>query len=431
MADNVVGSVVGRVRFSIDKRSWDNLDLFQKKLTSIKRQMTNMDKSIKVNAVVQQINKVANTVVNAEKKVAKAKEEAAKKNHKLMTFGSVGGDPKGYTKFWQEELKTRDQLTKAREKQDAIYAKRQQAALANNNKRAGMSDRLAWLFPASSVSNPANRGLLAQMLRDEATASVKLQREQDKAYEARRKDVMGRRNASLKSRAARDRAKEKQTAKANRNRTAFEAGVENFMLIKESQLNQYADRVRMSQQQRAEMMGRLGKAKEDALKGIDPTQARAIESFRAQVNKTKNEMVNTDRITRSNAVSFRSLRNEIVQLTAAYTAFSVVQNVAQTGMDLEGIRAAAKVFTGSDAGTTAHMEYLVEMSDRLGVNFMTAAKEFNKFSIAVGSKADQGTQRHIFEGLSEYATVLQVDQQQYERAIRSVVQMFSKEQVYA
>jgi hypothetical protein len=110
-------------------------------------------------------------------------------------------------------------------------------------------------------------------------------------------------------------------------------------------------------------------------------------------------------------------------LTAAYTAFSVVQNIAQEGMALEGIRAAAKVFTGSEQGTAAHMEYLVAMSDRLGVNFMVAAKEFNKFSIAVGSKADQGTQRHIFEGLSEYATVLQVDQQQYERAIRSVVQI--------
>jgi hypothetical protein len=352
MAENVVGNVVGKVRFNIDKKSWDNLDLFQKKLTSIKRQMSGMDKSIKVNAVVSQINKVANATVNAEKKVAAATKASR---------GNVG----------------------------------------RTNKAADLNGRLSHLFPATALSSPAGKTVFAQMLRDEEKAAATLIKQKDRV----------------------DRQQAKLTERGNRNRTAFEAGVANFMLIKESQINQYADRNRMSREQRAEMMSRLGASRDAALKGIDPTQARAIESFRAQVNKTKNEMVNADRITRANAVTFRSLRNEVVQLTAAYTAFSVVQNIAQEGMALEGIRAAAKVFTGSEQGTAAHMEYLVAMSDRLGVNFMVAAKEFNKFSIAVGSKADQGTQRHIFEGLSEYATVLQVDQQQYERAIRSVVQI--------
>ncbi len=360
MADNVVGSVVGKIRFAIDKKSWDNLALFQNKLTSIKRQMTSMDKSIKVNAVVSQINKVANATVNAEKKVAAATQKYS---------GNVRA----------------------------------------SNKNADMNGRLAHLFPATALSSPASRTMFAQMLRDEDKAAAALIKQKDKH----------------------DAQQAKQTARANRNRTAFEASVENFMLIKEGQINQYATQRNLSHAERQEMMSRIGAAKDQALKSIDPTQAKAIESFRAQVNKVKNEMVTSDRVTRANAVSFRSLRNEIVQLTAAYTAFSVVQNVAQTGMDLEAVRAAAKVFTGSDAGTTAHMEYLVAMSDKLGINFMTAAKEFNKFSIAVGSKADQQTQRHIFEGLSEYATVLQVDQQQYERAIRSVVQMFSKQQVYA
>lgn len=423
MAENVVGSVVGKVRFNIDKKSWDNLALFQSKLTSIKRQMTGMDKSIKVNAVIGQINKVANATVNAEKKVAKAQEEVAKKKHRLMTFGSVGGDPKGYTAFWKEELSARDKLAKAREKQDKLDANKQRAALTSNNKRAGMSDRLAWLFPASSVSNPANRGVLAQMLRDEEKASAKLQKEQDAAYAARRKDVMGRRNRALNARAARDRQQQKQDFRNNKNRTAFEAGVDNFMRIKQSQIRQYSTQRNLKQSETNEMLSRLEASRDRALKEIDPTQARAIETFRQRLNETKNEMVNSDRVTRKNAVSFKSLRSEIVQLTAAYSAFTVVQNIAQEGMALEGIRAAAKVFTGSDAGTAEHMEYLVEMTDRLGVNFMTAAKEFNKFSIAVGSKADQKTQRHIFEGLSEYATVLQVDQQQYERGIRSVVQI--------
>jgi tape measure domain-containing protein len=360
VAENVVGSVVGKVRFNIDKASWDNLASFQAKLSELKTTMSSMDKSIKVNAVVQQIDKVANATVNAEKKVAAA------------------------TQKYSGNVRT-------------------------SNKNADMNGRLAHLFPATALSSPASRTMFAQMLRDEDRAAANLIKQKDKH----------------------DAQQAKQTAKANRNRTAFEASVENFMLIKEGQINQYATQRKLSHAERQEMMSRIGVAKDQALKSIDPTQAKAIESFRAQVNKVKNEMVTSDRVARANAISFKSLRNEIVQLTAAYTAFTVVQNIAQDGMALEGIRAAAKVFTGSDAGTAEHMEYLVEMTDRLGVNFMTAAKEFNKFSIAVGSKADQQTQRHIFEGLSEYATVLQVDQQQYERGIRSVVQMFSKEQVYA
>lgn len=286
MAENVVGSVVGRVRFNIDKKSWDNLDLFQKKLTSIKRQMSGMDKSIKVNAVVSQINKVANATVNAEKKVAAATKASR---------GNVG----------------------------------------RTNKAADLNGRLSHLFPATTLSSPAGKTVFAQMLRDEDKAAVRLERDKERAYNTRRKEVMGRRNAQLRSRAARDRQQAKLTERGNRNRTAFEAGVANFMLIKESQINQYADRNRMSREQRAEMMSRLGASRDAALKGIDPTQARAIESFRAQVNKTKNEMVNFDRITRANAVTFRSLRNEVVQLTAAYTAFSVVQNISQTGMEIK------------------------------------------------------------------------------------------------
>jgi hypothetical protein len=241
MAENVVGNVVGKVRFNIDKKSWDNLDLFQKKLTSIKRQMSGMDKSIKVNAVVSQINKVANATVNAEKKVAAATKASR---------GNVG----------------------------------------RTNKAADLNGRLSHLFPATALSSPAGKTVFAQMLRDEEKAAATLIKQKDRV----------------------DRQQAKLTERGNRNRTAFEAGVANFMLIKESQINQYADRNRMSREQRAEMMSRLGASRDAALKGIDPTQARAIESFRAQVNKTKNEMVNADRITRANAVTFRSLRNEVV-----------------------------------------------------------------------------------------------------------------------
>lgn len=317
MADNnsITGSIVGKIRFNIDKKSWDNLELFQKKLTSIKRQMTGMDKTIKVQAIVQAVDKVANATIKAEQKVAAARQKIRKQD--TMT---------SHVSMFQQNLK-------------------QQKIDAKFKARGGKYDE----------------------------------------------------------------------------------GVEAFRVVKEQQLRSTAKMRGWSDPQREDAERALAKSIEHWKGAANGS----IGMFRAQVNTVMRDLQVTDAVARKSALSFRGLRQELVQLTAAYTAFSAVANVADVGMQMEGVRAAAKVFTGSDQATAQHMEYLVNMSQRLGVNFMVAAKEFNKFSIAVGTKASQGTQRHIFEALSEYSTVLQVDQQQYERAIRSVVQMFSKEQIYA
>jgi len=352
VAENVVGSVVGKVRFNIDKKSWDNLALFQSKLTSIKRQMTGMDKSIKVNAVVQQINKVANATVNAEKKVAAA------------------------TQKYSGNVRT-------------------------SNKNADMSGRLAHLFPATALSSPASRTMFAQMLRDEDRAAANLIKQKDKH----------------------DAQQAKQTARAKRNRTDFEAGVDNFYKIKESQLRQYFTQRSIGQAERNEMQSRLGAAKEEALRVIDPTQPRALETFRQRLNETKNEMVNSDRVTRANAVSFRSLRNELVQLTAAYTAFSVVQNISTTAMEFEGLSASARVFAKDDAGVAEHMSFIRDEAMRLGVDLRSATKEFTKFSIATKTSLTKDQQRSLFTGVSEYATVLGASKEDYQRAFRALQQI--------
>ena len=62
MAQDIQGNVTGKIRFNIDKKSWDNLALFQKKLTSIKRQMSGLKGTIKVNAIVNDIKKVTRAV---------------------------------------------------------------------------------------------------------------------------------------------------------------------------------------------------------------------------------------------------------------------------------------------------------------------------------------------------------------------------------
>jgi hypothetical protein len=69
------------------------------------------------------------------------------------------------------------------------------------------------------------------------------------------------------------------------------------------------------------------------------------------------------------------------------------------------------------------MKFISDEANRLGTNLMTATKEFTKFSIATKGMVSTEGGRQIFSGVSEYASILQIDQQQYERAFRSINQI--------
>lgn len=320
MADNnsITGSVVGKIRFSIDKKSWDNLELFQKKLTSIKRQMSNMDKTIKVQAVVRDINKVVNATVKGEQKIA-------------------------------------DNRRKIR-KQD---------------------------------TNTSHVGVFQQHLKQQK--------------------LIARQDAQLKARGGK-----------------YDDAVEAFKVVKHQQLNSTA---KMRGWKDPEIDA--ARAKLDGT--IDQWRGQAngsIGMFRAQVNTVMRDLQVTDAVTRRSALSFKSLRQELVQLTAAYTAFSVAQNVAQTGFEFESLRASARVFAKDDAGVAEHMAFISDQAQRLGIDLQTATKEFTKFSIATQTSMSKSEQRDLFVGMSEYSRVLGLNKQDYERAFRAVQQMASKGQVY-
>jgi len=293
MADNVVGSVVGKVRFAIDKKSWDNLALFQNKLTSIKRQMSGMDKAIKVQATINNINKVANATVNAEKKVAKVKEDVAKRQKK------------------SDDDRMKEFDTRAR-----FHVERKQGQFMNYAERFGLS------------SEQTAAGL-----------------------------------AKIKEQAAQSRK---------------------------------------------------------TYTGANITD---LEGFKKDLNMATNALLTHERALRANAVTFASLRSELVQMTAAYTAFSAVRNIAQTGLEMEGLRASAKVFAKDEAGVLDHMKFIRDEAMRLGVDLQLATKEFTKFSIATKTTMTKDQQRSLFTGVSEYAQVLGTSKEDYQRALRALQQI--------
>ncbi len=385
MNDQITGNVTGKIKFTIDRASWNNLDKFQKKLTSVKKQMSNMDKTINVNAVVKSVEKVTKAQVKADNAVVQSQIRSSK--------------------VMEKHLK-QQQNNMLRMQKD--YVKKQEQMVKGANANAGMSGRLSWMFPSGGVSTKASSTLFAQMLKDE---------EKDiKNYEKRREQV-------LSTRARLNAARRKRKAKGVNAVSMYEQRVQAFMTVKENQIKNEAIRKGYAGTQRE--TDNLAKLQQARLDNFDSVYGN-IGQFRANVNGVVNGMHTMQRAAAANKITFASLRGELVQLTAAYGAFAVVQNVAQTGMEMEALRASAKVFAKDDAGVAEHMSFIADEANRIGINFQEAAKSFTKFSISTKGKFDRSTQRALFSGISEYAAVLQLDAESQTRLFKSIQQTADK-----
>jgi hypothetical protein len=444
--------------------------------------MNGMDKAIKVQATINNINKVANATVNAEKKVAKVKEEVAKKE-KRLTLRQAGGATAGHVQLFREQQKIIAANTKEREK----LAKRSAEEIKKANARSGFDQRLAHLFPALSLKSNAGKTVLAQMMREQDAAEKKIQsdiakqsqkairtangkanvserlshlfptlaitsaanktyfaqlmREEEAAsnkaaleYDRRRERVL---NQRAKQNAARAKRKAKEAAAISRASSAQEAfGIRADFHVqrKEGQFRNYAERFGLKSEQIEAGLIKIREQAAQSRKMYTGANITDLEGFKKDLNMATNALLTHERALRANAVTFASLRSELVQMTAAYSGFVVVQNIAQTGMKMESLRASARVFAKDDQGVADHMTFVANEADRLGVNLIEATQAFTKFSLSTRNKLDKSTQRALFSGVSEYAAVLQLDKESYQRFFRSIQQMSDKglyaEEVY-
>jgi hypothetical protein len=349
MANDISGNVTGKIAFRIDKKSWDNLALFQKKMTSVKRQMSGLKGSIKVNAVVNSINKVTKATEAGYKKINKAKGK----------LGSSRGD-------------------------------------------------VSHLFPDERNRSNASTTRFADMLRREEAQAIKA-RTNVHAAEIRDFNNLQRRKSDIQSRWDRRRF---ERAKREQHIQYRASGME------------HAFRQRLgagtSGFQSAMTQGQSGIAAATA-------QYRAgkmtMKQYNQAVTQTTQSLIRQGVVNKQNATTFRSLRTDLLQATAAYTAFSVGANIFNTGKHFDSLKASMQLFAGDEAGVADTMVYLRRESERLGINLEQAAEQFTKFSIVARNKMNQTEREDFFSGFSEYATVLQVDQHRFGRSMMAIQQI--------
>ncbi|HEJ7028066.1 TPA: tape measure protein [Serratia marcescens] len=112
-------------------------------------------------------------------------------------------------------------------------------------------------------------------------------------------------------------------------------------------------------------------------------------------------------------------------ITIAATV-AVGKSIMTAGQDLQSMESGLTAVTGSADKAAKEMQYLRDQSNRLGLDLIETGKDYTKFLAAVGDKATQKQTRAIFEGVSEYGTVLGASADDQSRALKALSQMYSK-----
>lgn len=112
-------------------------------------------------------------------------------------------------------------------------------------------------------------------------------------------------------------------------------------------------------------------------------------------------------------------------ITIAATV-AVGKSIMTAGQDLQSMESGLTAVTGSADKAAKEMQYLRDQSNRLGLDLIETGKDYTKFLAAVGDKATQKQTRTIFEGVSEYGTVIGASADDQSRALKALNQMYSK-----
>lgn len=154
-------------------------------------------------------------------------------------------------------------------------------------------------------------------------------------------------------------------------------------------------------------------------------------TFRAEVAALESAFKRANASTMNFSEGLRNLRRSIINVTAAYTAFSGAKRVMEAGQFFQTQEATMLMVTKDARKAGEELEFIRNEAYRLGLDLEIATNGFTQMAVN-GRKVMDNTQLHeLFTGFSEYATAMGVDRVRYQRSIMAIQQMMGKGQIYA
>lgn len=119
-------------------------------------------------------------------------------------------------------------------------------------------------------------------------------------------------------------------------------------------------------------------------------------------------------------------------LSATVGSFTVFGKASlDAALNLDRLNKAFSTIEGSSARGAARLDYLREISDKLGQNFYQTAEAAKGFFAAGAGTSVEGDLQKIFESVTEASTALGLSSDEYNRTLLALQQMISKGKVSA
>ncbi|GKK31270.1 tape measure protein [Klebsiella variicola] len=107
------------------------------------------------------------------------------------------------------------------------------------------------------------------------------------------------------------------------------------------------------------------------------------------------------------------------------------KSIMRTGQNFESMMNGLQAVTGDPRKAGQEMEYLQQQALKLGLDLQQTSKDYVKFYASASGKATDGQIKNLFEGVSQYGTVLGATGEEQSRALLALNQMYSKGTVQA
>lgn len=125
-------------------------------------------------------------------------------------------------------------------------------------------------------------------------------------------------------------------------------------------------------------------------------------------------------------VHLRRLRSSFIALAGAYTVFAGVAQIAEVGKAFESVESSMLAATGSIQAAQAEMQFLRDLSRRLGLDVRSVSDAYAKLTFSAKGKMKTDEIRNLFTGLSEFGRVMGVSEDRMKFAMMAVQQMANK-----
>lgn len=279
-------------------------------------------------------------------------------------------------------LRQAEQLSKQQHRQAQIQAKMERDAVAHANKMAAIAAR-----------NPAAGGLVPKGVRGLAEA-IRLQREQAE--------------------------QDKRTQQIRTKGIRFSTATNGYNLTPRQRAQAISDFAQLTKQYHAGSM--------------------ALGEYNARVSKLQQRLRQQGGLIKKPVtipVKAKVTGLDTSLLDHAGTAITIGatigigKTIMQTGQDFESMASGLQAVTGDSQKATQEMAYLQKQALSLGLDLQQTSKDYVKFYASAAGKATDSQIKNLFEGVSQYGTVLGATGEEQSRALLALNQMYAKGTVQA